>query len=390
MHIRDFKRVFIYHSPQYPGFTSWCGLWNMPDGSVMLSCTQATGPICGRPKAPPEVRRRLDWPPDVPEHGEGYDMTGLDLENVHLRSTDFGATWEKVSGDHMRSCMNGVTCEAEEALTDGTILRGVWGPYRPYDDVPFDGYIQRSTDGSRSWSEGEVICANEGFMFWPKRIRVLHDGRVLTGGGLFRKNPKHKNRQGWFKDMTQALFVSADGGHSWSDPIEVTPEHQQKEFAGEEFDWAELGNGDLLIVLRCETRPAFDTQDPGQDRRQTRLVKKGNTWEPTGVEMAPFPHSGHPEMLKTKEGVIFHFATTGISWTTDEGESWTDVEIPEWDLKPFQAEKQCRWYNWGSAYYPRSVQMSNGEVLCVGHTGHDDPYAGGDQSVIGVRLFVGA
>ena len=390
MRIRDFRRVFVYHSPQYPGFTSWCGLWNMPDGSVMLSCTQATGPICGRPKAPAEVRRRLDWPPTGPEDPEGYDMTGLVLENVHLHSTDFGVTWEKVSGDRMQSCMNGVTCEAEEALSDGTILRGVWGPYLPYDDVPFDGYVQRSTDGSRSWSEGEVICANEDFLFWPKRIRVLRDGRVLTGGGLFRKNPKHNTRQEWFRDMTQALFISDDGGRSWSDPVGVTPEDQQKEFDGEEFDWVELDNGDLLVVLRCETRPAFDTRDPGQDRRQTRLVKQGDTWEPTRVEMAPFPHSGHPEMLGTQEGVVFHFATTGISWTVDEGNSWTHVEIPEWDLKPFQGEKQCRWYNWGSAYYPRSVQMSNGEILCVGHTGHDDPYAGGDQSIVGVRFFVDA
>ena len=130
----------------------------MPDESVMLSCHEATGPIYGRPKAPPDVRAALDWPPPVEkgrdaDGSERYDMTGLDFRNTHLRSTDFGVSWEVVSADPFRSCLNGITCEAEDALADGTILRGVWGPYLPYDDVPFDGYIQRSTDGSRSSGE---------------------------------------------------------------------------------------------------------------------------------------------------------------------------------------------------------------------------------------------
>ena len=48
MKIKNFRRVFIYHSPQYPGYTCWCGLWNMPDNSVMCCFTQATGPFKGR------------------------------------------------------------------------------------------------------------------------------------------------------------------------------------------------------------------------------------------------------------------------------------------------------------------------------------------------------
>ena len=397
MRIRDFRRVFLYHSPQYPGFTSWCGLWNMPDGSVMLSFHEATGPIYGRPKAPPEVRRTLDWPP----RGEGYsadaserfDMTGLDFRNVHLRSTDFGVTWEKVSGDRFRTCMNGITCEAEDALPGGTILRGVWGPYLPYDDVPFNGYIQRSADGSCSWGEPEVIYRNEEYMFWPKRVRVLRDGRVLVGGGLFHKNPDLTTRVAWFKDMTQGLFVSADGGRSWGGPVEITPKDQQKDFAGEEFDWAELENGDLFVVFRTETEAARPVWGTNQDRRQTRLVKKGDTWETTRVEMTPFPPSGHPELLRTQEGAIFHFATKAISWTADQGKTWTDLESPEWALAPIQYNREQKfnhWYASGSAYYPRSIQMANGEILCAGHQGSDNPYADTDQSIVGVRFFVEA
>ena len=86
----DYQRRTIYHSPQSPGFTCWTGIWSMPDQSLMLAFTQATGPLKGRAKAPPAVRQRLSWPP---VGRENYDMTGLDLSNVYLRSTDHGKTW---------------------------------------------------------------------------------------------------------------------------------------------------------------------------------------------------------------------------------------------------------------------------------------------------------
>src|SRR6187549_137975 len=104
--IHEHQRQTIYHSPQKPGFTSWVGAWTMPDDSLMVSFTQATGPVDGRPAAPKDIQRRLTWPP--PGH-PGYDMTGLDLRNVHLRSTDAGKTWKEVSADAFKSCMNGVT-----------------------------------------------------------------------------------------------------------------------------------------------------------------------------------------------------------------------------------------------------------------------------------------
>ena len=89
------KRQTIYHSPQKPGFTCWLGAWTMPDGSLMTSFTQATGPIEGRPKAPKDVQEKLNWPPPG---APGYDMTGLELRNVHLHSTDAGKSWQQVSG----------------------------------------------------------------------------------------------------------------------------------------------------------------------------------------------------------------------------------------------------------------------------------------------------
>ena len=176
------QRQTIYHSPQKPGFTSWVGAWTMPDGSLMISLTQATGPIEGRPRAPQAVQHQLTWPP-VGHHG--YDMTGLDLRNVHLRSKDMGKTWQQVSADAFQSCMNGITGEAQTALADGTILRGVWGYYLPYNpELPKTGYLQRSADGSKTWGKPEVLLDPEKYSAWPKRLRVLRDGRLIVLGGM--------------------------------------------------------------------------------------------------------------------------------------------------------------------------------------------------------------
>ena len=56
----EHQRQTIYHSPQTPGFTSWVGAWTMPDGSLMISFTQATGPVEGRPQAPTRRAAQAD------------------------------------------------------------------------------------------------------------------------------------------------------------------------------------------------------------------------------------------------------------------------------------------------------------------------------------------
>src|SRR6266849_4537162 len=178
----EYERRTMYHSPQKPGFTSWVGAWIMPDESLMVSFTEATGPALGRPSASKDVRHKLTWPP---EGHPGYDMTGLDLRNVHLRSTDAGKRWQRVSADAFKSCMNGITGEAQTALADGTILRGVWGYYLPYNpELPKTGYLERSADGSRTWGKPEILLDPAKYSAWPKRIRVLRDGQLIVIGGV--------------------------------------------------------------------------------------------------------------------------------------------------------------------------------------------------------------
>jgi hypothetical protein len=346
------KRQTVNHSPQKPGFTSWVGAWVMPGGDLMVSFTQATGPLKDRKAAPKEVQAKLNWPP---KGSPGYDMTGLDLRNVHLRSTDAGKTWKEVSADPFKSCMNGVTGEAEAALPDGTVLRGVFGFYLPYDpDLPKTGFLQRSTDGTKTWGKPEVLLDPEKYTAWPRRIRVLRDGRIVVLMGVAPLAAGTHTRDELSKKIQPALVVSSDKGKTWKGPIPAVPRDQPDGWT-EEFDVAELAGGDLLAVYRR----ASDTR-----RWQGVLRKSGDTWEVGKVGASVLPHSGQPELLVTKEGPVLHVATTSIHWTADAGKTWTALKVS------------------GSAYYPRGVQTTDGRILIYGHVGGDDAYGAVDQSVV--------
>jgi hypothetical protein len=160
------------------------------------------------------------------------------------------------------------------------------------------------------------------------------------------------------------LMISGNSGKTWGPPIPVIPEGNRKGWACEECDAAELPNGDLLWVFRrCDPQ---DQDRPMSQRRHVRwqglMAKLGNTWAPKSVGPAPFPHSGLPNLLVTREGVVLHVTEPGVHWTADAGQNWHNLGLPR------------------MAYYPKSVQLADGRILVFGHVGSDDPY-GVDQAI---------
>jgi hypothetical protein len=282
-------------------------------------------------------------------------MTGLDLRNIHLRSDDAGKTWKAVSADQFKSCMNGVSGEAETALNDGSVIRGVFGFYLPYNpELPQTGFLQRSTDGTKTWGKPELFLDPKQYSTWPRRIRLLRDGRIVVLLGVVEAPAGSQTRAEFSKLVVPMLIVSADQGKSWQGPIPAIPKDQRGGWT-EEFDAAELANGDLL----CLFRRADDAK-----RWQGVLNKTQTTWVATKIAPSVLPHSGQPELLATREGPILHVATSGIHWTTDSGQTWTSLQVP------------------GTAYYPRSVQTADDRILIFGHVGSDDAYGKSDQSVV--------
>jgi len=378
---RDFKRSMVYHSPQYPGYTCWCGLWMMPDSSVMLSFNLFTGPFSGRDRVSDEIGRLLSWPPAG--HKDWYDMTGLEAKRIYLRSTDQGISWQQVAERPFKTCINGAVGGGPEvALTDGTILQGIWGPYLPYDDVPRTEYLERSVDGAKNWSGQEIIYRDKNYRFWANRLRFLNDGRLVASGAIFPDTPEFQTRDSWAAAMEPALFVSDDEGNSWDGPIKVLKSKMHSDMVyTEELDFVELDNGDLLIVLRVEIPGSLDASGVG-NRTQLKLIKSGDTWL-SGVEQTtPFPHDGQPELLKTNEGLIFHIATGKLFYTSDEGQTWQEMAMPD------RLDKIGSKVDSGSGYYPKAVQLNNGQVLCVGHVGRDNGYGQVDQSITAMRFSI--
>lgn len=361
--VREHSRRTIYHSPQTPGYTCWAGIWTMPDASLLIAFTQATGPLEGwRQRAPQEILKRL---PTAQQDTPAYDMTGLTQENLHLRSADGGQTWARFGSDPFSSAMNGYCQGSVVALADGTLLRTAWGQALTYCDVRPTGFLQRSTDGAKTWGPPEYLSPDTHLQTCPTRIRRLRDGRLLVTGGATKFDPQNWRWMDLLSQTRHCLWVSRDGaGKSWTGPHYVTP---GADFACEEWDTAELDNGDLLAVFRAIT---YDGSGKAvkQDRRQAILTVNGPTWTPGPISVTPFPHDGHPELLRTREGLILHVAPTALSWTADRGQTWTKLDGP------------------GTGYYPHATQLDDGTILAVGHIGNDDPYGKTDQAIVLNRL----
>ena len=352
----DVVKTVVYHSPQTPGYTCWAGTWLMPDETLMVSFHQATGPLGDRPGAPPEVLKRLLWPP---KGRPAYDMTGVCQQIIHLASQDGGENWQQVAAEPYHTPMNHCTCEPELALPDSTLVRGVLGNYLPFYDVPHTGYLQFSSDLGQTWSAPQTFIPPGGFMVVPRRLRLLRDGRLVMSGGFADFDPATENRDRWIDCSRAVIMVSDDGGHHWGEPIHALPEEEGVN-PTEELDFAELPNGKLLCVIRMATPVG---------RYQALLRPEGDSFVIEASGLAPIPHSGHPEMLAMPEGIALHLATSGISWTADEGRTWHDLGIG------------------GTRYYPRAVQLPDGRIFCVYHRGSDDPYDGSVDQQIEAMTF---
>lgn len=373
----DYEQRAIYHSPQTPGYTSFVGAWTMPDKSLMTAFAQSTGPL-----DPSQRTLAPDWVKDAlgaPNFPAARDHWGLTNVTKFLRSTDDGATWQSYREDPMITPGGYPTIhpapffpQADIALSDGTLVRRVNGEDIRYDTtIRGTAYLQRLAPGASTWSAPQYLLDPDRYTYQLSRIRYLCDGRLIALGE--RWDAPAGERTG-STPVHWLLMVSDDEGLTWSNALTigegVTEPHAN------EWDVAELPDGDLLAVMR--TRPLTGGRE--QVRLQALLVKHGDGWTMTDVKSPPFGHSGHPELLATREGAILHIATNdvegqkGIWYLSDAA---AEAGSNGWKLLPF-SDGAPR----SSFYYPRSLESRDGTVYVFSHVGGDDDYGERDQSIV--------
>ncbi|MBI3920252.1 MAG: exo-alpha-sialidase [Armatimonadetes bacterium] len=359
----DFVQRTLYHSPETPGYTSWVGLWQMPDGKLRCDFNELTGP-------------KVSPVSSVPV----------------LESADGGATWtrlpainptvvlERKSGYYQygKGSNRGLV-----VLPEGTMVRPVCLPDAEMTQETA-GYVERSTDGGKTWGKKIYVLPLKEYQVLAMLIRRLRDGRLVLFAAGWKRNdgtpgafvvPWTTRSLG---GLTKMMFVSSDKGKTWSKPIVIMPTEVG---ACEESDFCELPNGDLFWVHRVTHFPDHSTdrvQTPFalkmgpnppqsywyQDRMQSIVHKRGKTFVAGECEPASLPHSGYPMVMHTQENIILHLATDGMNWTADRGKTWTRLDVP------------------GTPYYPRALQLKDGTILVVGHIGSDDNYGTMDQSIV--------
>jgi len=345
----DVERHVVYHSPQTPGYTCWVSAWMTAEGALRLAFHQATGPLTGRPMARRDVREALGWPPAG--LSVGYDMTGTVQQIITLESRDSGSTWAEIGAEPFCTPMNGIM-SGYCAPRDGGVLRAVWGMYLPFWDVPQTGYLQRSGDGGLTWGPAILLTDLAQGIALPKRIRQLRDGRLVAIGGFIRFTDEVQTFQQGLAHIEAALWWSRDGGATWSEP-QVVLSQADGVSPTEESDLAELPDGRLLLICRTNVPNGW----------QVVLEPRGDGYEVVSRAQAPFPHSGMPDVLCTREGVALHIATSNVSATTDGGATWQDL-------------------GFGTPYYPSSLELPDGRIFTAAHRGSDDPYDGSvDQQI---------
>ncbi len=328
----DYQDSLAYHSPEYPGYSAWCGLWKLPNGTIQTSFIQLTG------KNPPVVSFPV------------------------IQSTNNGLAWSRVPNDVPTGYTRGMA-----VLSDGTMIRSAIEVADVYVDNA--GHLGSpnyrgtcySTDGGTTWTKSaDLVPPNDYQLCVPVCIKPLRDGRLASLVGLC---PSSVPPERMMANIEKNLFISTDQGKTWGAPIQVMPTSTG---ACEESDFVELPNGDLMVISRAQHYDANGVFQ-SENRLETLMTKAGATFTP-GSSWSPFGGGGMPCDLMTQEGVILDFCSNGPAhWSSDNGQSWHDLLVNGQPLHSYD--------------YPQAVQATDGTIVVVSHVGNDDVYGTVDQSI---------
>lgn len=346
LNVRNVDKKEVYRSEEEPSFVCWAILWTERDGTLKLSFTEVQGDLSS-------------WPPSY-----NFNGPGMSYYLKTFKSSDGGASWEDTGWHerlderwqsnpdhhirHVFEMKDGTLvrnyCRVVEGVTANG-YRAVYDEAKSWEEFPFNevagtsGYKKQPTiwtsgDGGESWKEIAVFGSQ--FHFFISGIHPLRNGSIVAVGAI---NPDHVNA---FEKNWVAITESWDGGHTWSEPQKLLTNDDYLVPQGlcEEFDFVELDDGRLLMVLR--------TDGLSIHMLQTYLTRgESGVWHASAPTTHPlFKHSGYPYLHRASDGTIFFYTLQNMLYSCNDGATWEALEI-------------------GNSYYGQLAEVAPGKMIAV-------------------------
>ena len=299
-----------------------------------------------------------------------------------VRSVDAGMTWQQVSADPFKSCMNGITGEAETVLADGTIIRGVWGYYLPYNpellathEGPILHFatsgIHATSDAGQTWHRLAVA----GTAYYPRAVQAA-DGRIFVFGHVGGDDAYGKVDQWIVMDSFRLISRDIQIANPHSPPADKLA--CERVTLGEPDDCkpciARMPDGELLLT-------AFHQHKRDGNRVMEQMLlfrsKDGDrSWsQPDTLDLL----GREPYLTVLPDGTIFitgHLLAQDVrnQWgytcgflhrSTDRGRTWQSIRFASEGIKPNASNHSAR----------NVLRLADGTLLLgVDYDGGGGPY----------------
>ncbi len=334
-----------------------------------------------------------------------FDFWNLDNNHQFLKSTNFGTSFSAFRTDDMDTLVglqgNGhfyphpFFPQAHVKLSNGDWLRRVNGEDTKWMSYyPGTAYLQRQVNGTGSWvhaGTGQAAShwgTTTSTTVQVSRMREIEPGVILASGQDFRQAAGTRSGVNYTAPF---LAVSTDYGFTWSSaltlpsgwstPGSLTPARTYFN----EWDWAILPNGKLLVMVRTGGAIPWDgTGSVSTNRRYDSAIWDSDgthhwtyggtsTWA-LNSEVGGSSEPTHPDLIPVTAGdspyVLF---LTRANSPAPDAFYYYDVNAATWGVLGMSPAKQT---SGTDPYYPKTLVHYDADnvpiVNVFGHNGWDN------------------